>query len=83
MSHLLKDDKGNWSSTRVVLILSFFLLLWMFLEWRVAFRIEILKEVPDYGGLTQLFIAMLVTFGLALIGKVVQKKYEENGTNDQ
>ena len=82
MSHILKDDKGNWSSTRLTLILAFILLIWMFLEWRLAFRIEITKQAPDYGGLTQLFIAMLVTFGLALISKVIQKKYEDKGDKD-
>jgi hypothetical protein len=74
--NVLQDNNGNYSSMRVILILTFSLMLWMFVEWRIAFHIEIEKDNPDYGGLTQLFIAMMVTFGMGIVGKIIQKKYE-------
>ena len=76
--NIFQDDKGNYSSMRILLVLVFILTLWMFVEWRIAFHIEIQKETPDYSGLTQLFIAMMVTFGIGIIGKIIQKKHEND-----
>ena len=77
MLNTLKDTKGNWSSMRLIFILAFLLVCWMFYEWRGALQVELTKEHPDYRGLSELFITMLVTFGLAFLGKVLQKKYED------
>jgi hypothetical protein len=75
--NILQDDKGNYSSLRFLLLGVFVLLVWMFTEWRLALRVEILKDSPDYTGLTQLFLAMMVTFGMGILGKIIQKKFEK------
>ena len=65
------------SSMRVVFIIVVLFIVRIYFDWHKAFLIEIAKEEPNYEGLTKLFLAMMVTFALALIGKVVQKKYEQ------
>lgn len=71
-----KNDNGI-SSMRVVFIIVVLFIVRIYFDWHKAFLIEIAKEEPNYEGLTKLFLAMMVTFALALIGKVVQKKYEQ------
>ena len=73
----LQDDKGNYSSLRIMLIFVCGLVVWMYVDWRKLAFIEVAKEQPDYSGLTNLFLAMLVTFGLAIISKLIQKKFEK------
>ena len=77
IKELFSDHSGHFSSIRVLLFLSFALLVWMFIEWRRVLHIEILRNVPDYDGVTKLFLAMMVTFGLSLLAKVMQKKQEK------
>lgn len=76
MAGFLKDDKGNWSSIRLVLMFCIFLLCYQLLEFRVAYRIEIQKEIVDYTGLSLLFTTMVINFVFVLILKVIQKKFE-------
>ena len=75
--NIIKERSGDYSSVRVVVLLTFALLCVMYYHWLEAFKIEIQREQPDYSGLTQLFVAMFVTFGLALFAKVWQKKHEK------
>lgn len=80
MATLIQDDKGNNSSTRVLLFLLFSFVIWMYVDWRWAMRIEMLHEKPNYEGITQLFNAMLVGFGALVLGmiiKLIQKKIEK------
>ena len=79
MSNALQDDKGNWSSMRLLLTFLFALVVWMYVDWRWALRLEMLKDVPDYLGITGLFNAMMAGFTTliaALIIKLVQKRFE-------
>ena len=71
-----QDDKGNYSSLRIMLIFVCGLIVWMYMDWRRVLFMEVVKDNPDYVGLIQLFSAMLVTFGLAFAAKLIQKKYE-------
>ena len=71
-----KNDNGI-SSMRVVFIIVVLFIVRIYFDWHKAFLIEIAKEEPNYEGLTKLFLAMMVTFALALIGKVVQKRFEQ------
>ena len=81
--NLLKDDKGNWSSLRVLLFLFFGLLILMYFDWRWAFRHEVLSTTPaNYEGLTKLFIAMFVCFISAIFAKLLQKKFENSKNDD-
>ena len=72
-----KDDKGHWSSIRIIMILSVIIFGYMVYLWREAFMLEILKEKPDYGGLTTLFTAMVAGVGISIFAKVVQKYFEK------
>ena len=73
----LQDEKGNYSSLRIMLIFVCGLVVWMYVDWRKLAFIEAQRDAPDYTGLTNLFLAMLVTFGLAIISKLIQKKFEK------
>ena len=68
---------GNISSMRIAFLGVVAFILYIYFDWQKAFLIEIAKEEPNYEGLTKLFLAMMVTFALALIGKVVQKRFEQ------
>ena len=77
---MLQDDKGNYSSMRVLLFFLFAFVVWMYIDWRWALRLEMLKDIPDYNGITGLFNAMMAGFTTliaALITKIVQKKLEK------
>jgi len=77
MKHgMLQDDKGNISSIRIILIVSFGIFIYLLALWRKAFLFEIVKDQPDYTGLVALFTAMIINTGLVLFLKVLQKKYE-------
>ena len=71
-----KND-SNLSSMRIAFIGVIAFILYIYFDWQKAFLIEIAKEDPNYEGLTKLFLAMMVTFALALLAKVVQKKFEQ------
>ncbi len=75
--NVFQDDKGNYSSLRVLLIFVCILIVWMYLDWRTVLFIETAKEVPDYTGVTNLFLTMIITFGLAFASKLIQKKFEK------
>ena len=75
--NVLQDDKGNYSSLRVMILFVCLLIVWMYHDWRTVLFIEVAKDKPDYTGLIQLFSAMLITFGLAFLSKLIQKKYEK------
>ena len=53
------------------------LIVWMYVDFRQVMFIEVAKPQPDYTGLIKLFTAMMVTFGLAWIAKLIQKKLEK------
>ena len=72
-----KNDNGI-SSMRVVFIIVVLFIVRIYFDWHKAFLVEIAKEEPNYDGLTKLFLAMMVTFALALLGKVLQKKFEHS-----
>ena len=79
MNSALQDDKGNYSSMRVLLAFLFGLVVWMYVDWRWALRLEMIKDVPDYSGITELFNAMMAGFVAliaALITKLIQKRFE-------
>ena len=78
MKEIIKDNKGKISSMRVILILATLLLIYQLYEFRVAYRLEIIKEEPNYNGLAVLFGAMVINFVFVIILKVIQKKYENN-----
>ena len=71
-----KND-NNLSSMRIAFLGVIAFILYIYFDWQKAFLIEITKEDPNYEGLTKLFLAMMVTFALALLAKVVQKKFEQ------
>ena len=73
---IMQDSKGNNSSLRIILVVVFLLMCYQLYEFRVAYRLEIVKEAPDYSGLTLLFTAMIINFVLVLVAKVWQKKFE-------
>ena len=73
---IMQDSKGNNSSLRIILMVVFLLMCYQLYEFRVAYRLEIVKETPDYNGLTLLFTAMIINFVLVLVAKVWQKKFE-------
>lgn len=81
ISQIVKDNKGKNSSMRVILILATLLLIYQLYEYRVAYRLEIIKEEPNYNGLALLFGAMVINFVFVVILKVIQKKYEEPNIN--
>lgn len=81
--NFLQDDSGNYSSMRVILIISVLVLIYQLYEFRAAYHLEIVKETPDYQGLTILFTALVTNFIFALILKVVQKRFENNRTRHQ
>ena len=63
----------------MILFLLFAFVVWMYIDWRWAMRIEMTRVVPNYDGITQLFNAMLVAFGALILGmivKLIQKKFE-------
>lgn len=76
MNGFLKDDSGNNSSIRGILLISVIILIYQLYEYRLAFRLEIQKEVVDYTGLSLLFTTMVINFIVVVILKVIQKKYE-------
>lgn len=83
----LQENNGNPSSTRWLLFVLFVLAIFVYLDWRWAFRLEMVREAPNYEGIEKLFIAMMVTFvGGVLLGlglKVWQKKYERNNKEEK
>lgn len=79
LSSILKDDRGNYSSMRVVLFIVLAFMLFIYLDWRNALYFELGQEEPDYAGLSSLFNAMLagmISLGATLIAKIVQKHIE-------
>lgn len=76
MAGFLKDDKGNWSSMRLVLMFGVLLLCYQLYEFRLGYRKEIEKDIVDYTGLSLLFTTMIINFVFVLILKVIQKKFE-------
>jgi len=73
----LKDNKGNWSSMRIVMFFSLVVLAYQLYEFRVAYRLEIMKEQVDYNGLSLLFASLVTNFIFVVILKVIQKKFEQ------
>ncbi len=72
----LKDEKGHWSSIRVILLVSVFILVYQLWRFNQVFQIEIVKEKIDYTGLSLLFTTLVINFILVVILKVIQKKFE-------
>ena len=71
-----KNDR-TISSMRIAFVGVIGFVLYIYYDWQKAFLLEIQKAEPNYDGLTKLFLAMMVTFALALLAKVVQKKFEQ------
>lgn len=72
----IEDNKGNISSIRILSYLSFILLVYLLSEFRYAYRLEVVKPFPDYPGLALIFTAIVINFGLVILLKVIQKRYE-------
>ena len=81
LMQIFQERNGSLSSMRVTMFLVIAWMLWMFVEWRWAFRKQVESGSPDFRGLTELFLAMMVTFGITLISKIIQKKYEQDNSN--
>ena len=76
MPGFLKDDKGNWSSIRLIMVFSVFLLVYQLYRFNQVFQIEIKSESVDYSGLSLLFTTLVINFVFVIILKVIQKKFE-------
>ncbi len=76
MPNILQDNKGNYSSLRVILIFLAIVMVFLFVLFTIAFFKEMGKEEANYMGLTSLFSAMFGTFILGMFAKVIQKRYE-------
>lgn len=80
MSNIFQEDNGSWSSIRVILFFLIIFCVVVYLDWRWAFKIEMLKENVNYDGIVSLFREMLTVFVggtiLTIVFKVVQKKFE-------
>lgn len=74
----LQDDKGNYSSMRVVLLFAVMIFLFLLYLFTKTLFVEIQKDVINYQGLALLFTAMVTEVGVVLLLKVLQKKYEKN-----
>lgn len=79
----LSDDAGRVSSYRIILVMWFGLVIYFTHQFFEAFKLEIIKPEPDYRGLSEIFLAMFGTFILGLLGKVIQKKYENDGNGNE
>ena len=75
--NLIQDDKGNYSSLRVMLIFVCLFIVFLYVDYRQIMFIEVAKPEPDYEGLVKLFLAMMVTFGMGWMAKLIQKKIEK------
>jgi hypothetical protein len=73
----LKDKNNQMSSLRVILILSFLVLIYQLFRFNQAYQLEIVRDKPDYNGLSLLFAAFVTNFIFVVILKVIQKKYEQ------
>lgn len=82
MANILQDDKGNWSSGRLVMMIMLAFATLVYFDWRWAFRIEMQKLDPHYMGIIDLFREMIVIFvgGIVImrVMQIIQKKYENN-----
>jgi len=78
LKQVFTQDNGQISSIRIIMFLVFVLWVWLLREFSIAFHLEILKEKPDYMGLTALFTAQFINMGVVVFLKVFQKKYEKN-----
>jgi hypothetical protein len=86
----LKDDKGNWSSLRIGLLLYLLFLTAasarIYFDWLLVLMVEIQKDEPNYAGITELFNSMLIGFvgGVFVAGviKTVQKYFETKNEKD-
>ncbi len=72
----LKEESGKYSTLRIILFVFILILAYQLYEFRFAYRLEVVKESPDYRGLSLLFAALVTNFIVILITKVVQKKFE-------
>ncbi len=77
MPGFLKDDKGNWSSLRLVMVFSVGLLFYQLYKFNQVYQLEIVKDSVDYSGLSLLFTTLVINFVFVIILKVVQKKFEK------
>ena len=75
--NLIQDKSGNYSSMRVMLLASLLLLVYQLWEFRFAYRLEVVKDEPNYSGLALLFGAMVINFVVVILLKVLQTKYEQ------
>jgi hypothetical protein len=77
MANLIQDDKGNWSSGRIVFLFSVVIMIWMIRLWNKSYLLEMVKDEPNYEGLAILFEKMVVLFGLVVFLKALSK-FAEN-----
>lgn len=65
------------NTIRIILLLSFIILCYQLYEFRFAYRLEVVKDEPNYQGLAVLFAAMISNFIMILIAKMIEKKFEK------
>lgn len=66
------------NTIRAILLMSFLVMCYQLYEFRFAYRLEVVKDMPDYNGLSLLFTTMITNFIFVLIAKVIEKKFENN-----
>ena len=76
--NILQDDKGNYSSMRVVLLGAFAVFVFLLILFTRLLVFELNQESINYNGLATIFTAMVTQVGLVLLLKVFQKKYENH-----
>lgn len=74
---IIQDDSGRVSSLRIIMLLSFFLLIYLLGMFTRAFLFELKQSSINYTGLSTLFTAIFINFWLVVFAKVFQKKYEK------
>ena len=77
--NILQDDKGNYSSLRVILLVLLILQTWLIILFSSAMISEIKSEdAINFNGLATLFTAMVGNTFSMFLAKIIQKKYERN-----
>ena len=76
--NILQDDKGNYSSMRVILLGAFLVFIFLLFLFTRLLVFELHQESINYSGLATIFTAMVTQVGLVLFLKVFQKKFESD-----
>jgi hypothetical protein len=74
---ILKDDKGNNSSMRLMLLMFMFAIIIFLAVWMGVFLKESYKDVANYDGLSNILWGGATSGTLALFAKAAQKYFEK------